>query len=448
MKIKKHPLNRKYTLVLLLFVLLTSTVFSQNPIVPNKGLNDPHIHVFDNIAYVYASHDSSIDNKNFVMQDWWVWSSPDLVNWTQRSILKPEETCIGKPFDGCWATDAASKNGKYYFYFSEENRQTGVVVGDSPVGPWKDVLGKPLLASDLTPTDEYDVTIFEDKGEHYIIFGVWDYYIARLNDDMISLAEAPRKIVVHNPEGPAKKGNTDDKSYLHKYKNKFYLSWGAFYATSDNVYGPYDYKGVIINQESFAKGYDKPTWPNGFLQGRHGNFFEWNNQWYFTYCDISQTGNRYFRDTFISYVHYKENGEIAPIRVDGIGVGNYDANQKTIEAEDYFKASRALIKECPEGGFMINGIINDDYLVYPNSKNLDKKSKIAFRIANIGPVDIELRNSSPQGKLLAKYCLKKSNGAFYTSSQILPKLESKTNLCLVFKTKKDNRIQFNSFSFQ
>jgi len=36
---------------------------------------------------------------------------------------------------------------------------------------------------------------------------------------------------------------------------------------SDNVYGPYDYKGSIIEQESFAPGYDSPTWPNGFKQG-------------------------------------------------------------------------------------------------------------------------------------------------------------------------------------
>lgn len=32
------------------------------------------------------------------MEDWWIWSSPDLVNWTMRSVLKPEQTYIGKPF--------------------------------------------------------------------------------------------------------------------------------------------------------------------------------------------------------------------------------------------------------------------------------------------------------------------------------------------------------------
>jgi beta-xylosidase len=358
---------------------MRSTAIAQNPIVPNVGLNDPHIHIFNDTAFVYASHDKAADNKEFVMEDWWVWSSPDLVNWTKRSILKPEQTYIGKPFAGCWATDVGYKNGKYYWYFSEKSQQTGVVVGKTPVGPWKDPLGKPLLKADLTATDEYDIAIFEDKGSHYIIFGVWDYYIAKLNDDMISLAEKPRKLFINNPHGPYnldgknKEMPTDDKPFVHKHNGKFYLSWGVFYAMADNVYGPYDYKGKIMNEQSFAPGYDKPTWPNGFLQGRHGSFFDWHNQSYFAYCDISQTGNRYFRDSFISYIHYKENGEMAPIRVDGVGVGQYDANASLIEAEDYFESSGIQKKEIKTGEFALSQIDNWDYVIYPNVKNLADK---------------------------------------------------------------------------
>ncbi|GGZ87897.1 family 43 glycosylhydrolase [Algibacter mikhailovii] len=255
-----------------LWVFATVYISAQNPIVPNVGLNDPHIHIFNDTAYVYASHDKSIKNDKFIMEDWWIWSSPDLVHWTKRSVLNPIDTYIGKAFSRCWATDAAYKNDKYYFYFSEGNEQTGVVVGDTPYGPWKDTLGKPLLVSDLTPTHEYDMAVFEDSREHYIIFGVWDYYIAKLNNDMISLAESPKKITINNPRGPYNlDGNnhkmpTDDKPFMHKYNGKYYLSWGCFYAMSDNLYGPYDYKDSVIKEESFAEGYDAPTWPNGFLQ--------------------------------------------------------------------------------------------------------------------------------------------------------------------------------------
>jgi beta-xylosidase len=290
---------KKSTLLLIPFLALQTIGFAQNPIIPNKGANDPHIRIIDGKAWLSASHDKSINNKKFVMEDWWMWSSDDLVNWKPESVLKPEDTYIGKPFDGCWATDIAKRNGKYYWYFSERNEQSGVMVAESMAGPWKDPLGKPLLSAEMTPTHEYDMGIFEDgKGDFYIVFGVWDFYIAKLNEDMISLAEAPRKIEINNPRGPYNQDGkntkmpTDDKPFLHSYNGKFYLSWGCFYAMADNVYGPYDYKGTIIDQSSFAPGYDAPTWPNGFLQGRHGSFFEWHNQWYFAYCDISQTGNR------------------------------------------------------------------------------------------------------------------------------------------------------------
>jgi hypothetical protein len=379
--------------VLLVASMISAPVFAGNPIVPNVGLNDPHVHIFNDTAYVYATHDRSSENEKFIMEDWWIWSSTDLVNWKLESVLDPEDTYIGAGFQSAWATDAAYRDGKYYWYFSELNEQTGVVVGDSPVGPWKDPLGKPLLAKDLTPTHEYDISVIEDQGIYYAVFGVWDYYIARLGDDMISLAETPRKITVNNPVGPYGKDSTDDKPFVHKRDGIFYLSWGAFYATSENVYGPYEYRGVILNEESFAPGYDEPTWPHGFQQGRHGSFFEWHNQSYFAYCD-----------TFISYVHYKDNGEIAPIRVDGIGVGEYDAQQGRIEAEDYFTAENIFKQENPAGGFMVSAGKGAAFIGFHNVRGLKGKDQITIRVSNPVPSvsEIEIRRGSSAGPSIAR----------------------------------------------
>ncbi|MBC3758660.1 family 43 glycosylhydrolase [Hyunsoonleella sp. SJ7] len=434
-------------------ISFVSSIYAQNPIVPNVGLNDPHIHVFNDTAYVYASHDKSINNDKFIMEDWWVWSSPDLVNWTKRSVLSPKDTYIGKTFSRCWATDVAHKDGKYYWYFSEGNEQTGVVVGDSPIGPWKDVLGKPLLSSDLTPTHEYDMALFEENGEHYIIFGVWDYYIARLNDDMIGLAETPKKIEINNPRGPYNPhGNnnkmpTDDKPFLHKHNGKYYLSWGCFYAIADNLYGPYDYKDSVIKETSFAEGFEAPTWPNGFLQGRHGSFFEWHNQWYYVYCDISQTGNRYFRDSFISYVHYRDNGEMATIRVDGIGVGNYDADM-SIEAEDYFKAEGIKKVENTLGGFSIQPMVDQSYVVYPNVKGLDDKTVLELEVLASEASSIELRETDADGKLLATLEIPRNDIYTFQKRQFKTKnLRDNITICLVFRGEEPlmlNRFQFKN----
>lgn len=397
-------------LFIMLFACVSGLLSAANPIVPNQGLNDPHIHIFGDRAYVFASHDRSATNQSFVMDDWWVWSSPDLVHWTNECMIKPEQTYIGKLFTGCWAVDAAFRNGKYYFYFSQRNEQTGVLVGDSPAGPWHDPLGKPLLPAGIVPTSPYDNCVFQDEdGKAYIIFGVWDYYIAQLNDDMISLAEKPRLLKLDRKFGPYGDGKTDDKPNLHKANGHYYLTWGCFYAMSDQVYGPYQFKGAVMDTNtSFAPGYASPTWPKGPLQGRHGNFFTWHGQWYYTYGDLSQTGNRFYRDAFISYLHYKANGELASIRVDGIGVGEYHVPGK-IEAEDFFAATNITQSEIP-GGFGVSAMETGGYLIYPNVHGLTNCTQITLQFASLeATTQIEVREQGPEGPMLVRCILNKTN---------------------------------------
>ena len=86
-------------------------------------------------------------------------------------------------------------NGKYYFYFSRSDSELGVVEGDTPTGPWIDPLHKPLVARMAPFRRRRAIRRFCRKmnGTTYLIFGCWDYYIARLNDDMVTLAETPRQ---------------------------------------------------------------------------------------------------------------------------------------------------------------------------------------------------------------------------------------------------------------
>jgi beta-xylosidase len=275
------------------------------------------------------------------MEDWWIWSSPDLINWKHECTLFPKDIHVGPGFKVCFATDAAEKNGKYYWYFSEGN-YTGVVVADTPVGPWRDPLKKPLVGKGIIPVNPYDPGILiDDDGTPYLIFGVYDYYIARLNDDMISLAEKPRKVIVNSPEGPYGIGKTDDKSFLHKRNGIYYLSWGCFYGMSKNVYGPYDCKGSILKEENVdpelrytdkalpieswrkVAGEDAPVEiykERAITFDRHGSFFEWHNQWYFICNEMTATKNPFYRDSSICYVNYKKNGEIEPVKLEIEGV--------------------------------------------------------------------------------------------------------------------------------
>ena len=287
-----------------------------------KGVNDPHIHIFDDRAYLYASHDHDIDNPKFVMKDWWVWSSDDLLNWEHESTLRPEDIYIGKPSDACWAADAVEKNGAYYWALSDMNRegdgaQIAVVRSCQPGGPWEDYLGGPLLKKgDAKDTEVYDPCFFkDDSGIVYIVFGVWNYYIAKMSEDMRTVEGSPVKLEVVNPEGPYGKGKTDDKVSLHKRHNTHYLSWGSYYAVSSTLMGPYDCKGTIIDPDKMELRFKEQTWPMGPTQGRHGNYFEWRNQWYFTYCEMAFSNNRFFRDFWISKVEYANDETILPISI-------------------------------------------------------------------------------------------------------------------------------------
>ena len=241
-----------------------------NPIVPNVGQADPHIHYWPEtgLHYAYATHDQSPQNTGFYMTDWWAWTSADLRVWKLADVLYPNATPAPlSDYGKCWATDGAHRKDpatgswEYFFYLSIGVCQVAVMKSvATPTGPWENVLGVPLLnssfGSSLTPKACFrDPAVFEDDdGSHFLISGVFDYYIMRLGDDLVSLGEEPRYVTVLNPIGPY--GNkTDDKPFIHKYNGVYYLSWGCFYGLSSSVYGPYTFVGSVIDTSVIAPAF-------------------------------------------------------------------------------------------------------------------------------------------------------------------------------------------------
>lgn len=256
-------------------------------IAPEHGMADPHAWVQNDTVYAVCGHDESWEGKgSFRMDRWEVWYSTDLKNWKYSKSIHPRDTYIGnKP--NCWAGDITERDGKYYWFFSNRNIDTGVMVADKITGDYKDLLGKPLLPKGIVPVHPYDPEIFIEDDVYTICFGVNTYYMATLSKDMKSLVTKPKAILVKDKDG--NKVRTDDKSTLFKRNGWYYLVYGSTYAMSKNLYGPYELKG-------------------DFMSGGHTSFFEWHGQWYVLQenHDISA----FFRGASLKPVFFNENNTI------------------------------------------------------------------------------------------------------------------------------------------
>jgi hypothetical protein len=266
---------------------------------------------------------------------------------------------------------------------------------------------------------------------------------------MISLAEKPRLIHITHPEGPYGKGKTDDKPFLHRRGDKYYLSWGCYYAMSDSPYGPFECKGSIIEADRVAPEFrDVSKWKglnmipargapkNWLTHDRHASFFELFGQWYFICNDESQPDSTpYFRDSILSYIRYKENGEIDPIRITKTGVGQYDAREG-MYATDFFKASGAVVQEKPDGSFEVRVLKDGSQLIYPNVRNLRPDSRLIVEGHLIGSHEllIEVRRGAPEGRELGK--IKATQDAAQKQARWtipLRDVKNTEDLCLIFR---------------
>ena len=103
--------------------MVAACAHAGNPIVPGGlSIADPHIRIFDDVAYMYAGRDASRDSGPFNMPDWSVWRSSDLVNWEHTTTILPTQTYIGDRGDNaCWATDVVrspTNSSRFAFFFS------------------------------------------------------------------------------------------------------------------------------------------------------------------------------------------------------------------------------------------------------------------------------------------------------------------------------------------
>ena len=438
LKQHKCDLIGRIVLVILLHCQLAN---AQNPIIRDIGMSDPHVRIFNDTIFLFTGHDAHPDDKTWVMRDWRIFSSTDLINWNYRNTISPANNYMGSKTTDCWAGDAISRNGKYHFYFSDRKRSVGVMVSDSPAGEYKDALGKPLVAPMHDPT-----ILVDDDGTRtpYIIYGDKEgggYHIAKLNEDMISLAETPKAITIEGEEWE-NAPQWMDKNYLFKSNGTYYLSWGRDYATSNNIYGPYVCRGAVGDGHHLS-------------EYAHGSFFHWRGQFYHIWTYYLRQGFKY-RESIISYCHMSDDGEIVT-DTDFLdkhfeyGVGRYDASWPKIEAEWYTDISPGVLKRgSRENGFSLTNLAKGSWVKFAQVDfgvaKISRQVILTFNdTAHTPEFLVRLNNAEGQifsgGKVIKESIAKNS----LRCSVDLEEISGVRDLYIVFNGSSGRSISFDSF---
>lgn len=329
----KHNLT-KNILSAMAWVGLALTGQAQNPLIHHHFSADPAPYVYNDRLYIYYDRDEG--GSFYTMNEWRVISSNDLVNWTDHGDVLPITAFSWANVEShsAWASQCIERNGKFYWYicvqYKGDWRHTiGVAVSDSPSGPFKDALGKPLIP--VTEGGQIDPTVFiDDDGQAYLYYGNNLLRYVKLNEDMISYDKTigSNGVVsvpltkeafggVKNDDGKVVGEDAyEEGPWLHKYNGKYYLSYAAggvpehmSYSTSDKPTGPWKYGGVVM-----------PTKNTGSFTN-HGGIFEFRGKHYVAYHSAWLPGGGGFtRSACLDELHYNADGSIQPVTETKSGV--------------------------------------------------------------------------------------------------------------------------------
>jgi hypothetical protein len=312
------------------------------PLVSHIYTADPSAHVFNNKIYIYPSHDieagipQNDNGDHFDMRDYHVLSMDSIGGIVTDHGVALDIKDIPWAGRQLWAPDATFANDRYYLYFPVKDQKDvfriGVATSKDPAGPF--VAEKEPIKGSYS----IDPCVFkDDDGSYYLYFGGiwggqlqrWDNNVynengalrkpdeqailprvAKLSKDMKSFSEKVKEIKLIDEHGNLFTEGQNDKrffeaAWMHKYNGKYYFSYSTGdthfinYAIGDSPYGPFTYKGVILNP---VEG-----WTN------HHSIVEINDKWYLFYHDTQLSGKTHLRNVKVTELHYNPDGTIQTI---------------------------------------------------------------------------------------------------------------------------------------
>jgi beta-xylosidase len=282
---------------------------------------DPEGVIFDNTIWIYPTFSAPYDKQVYFD----CFSSVDLVRWNKHSRIL-DTAAVKWAKRAMWAPAIIRKDKKYFLFFGANDIQSdkekggiGVAVADSPSGPFRDYLGKPLVDRFHNGAQPIDQFVFKDGDQYYLIYGGWRHCnIAKLKSDFTGFdtfddGTTFREIT---PEGYV------EGPFMFKKDNKYYFMWSeggwtgpdysVAYAISDSPFGPFKRVGKILEQD--------PKIATG--AGHHSVIYdEKTNRWYMVYHrrPLDQT-DRNARVTCLDEMYFDADGSIKPVVITHEGV--------------------------------------------------------------------------------------------------------------------------------
>lgn len=293
------------------------------PVVQTRFTADPAPVVIDGKVYLYTTHDED-GARGFQMFDWLLYVSDDMVNWQDYgpvASLDDFKYYDGK--NGAWAEQVVEANGAYYMYCPIHGHGIGVLMSDTPYGPFHDPLGEPLVWQKEHWDDIDPTVLIDDDGQAYMYWGNPNLYSVKLGKDMISL-DGP---IVKHP----KIEDYQEGPWIWKHDGHYYLAFastccpeGIGYAMSDGPEGPWEYKGHIMDHTVRTRG-------------NHPGIIEFNGKSYvfglnYDIMHLKTFAHAEQRSVSVAEMHYNEDGTIqeVPYFLDNVveQVKNFDPYRK------------------------------------------------------------------------------------------------------------------------
>lgn len=302
---------------------------TENPLIGDGSVYsaDPSLLADGDTLYIHAGRDEAGTTTNdFIMNEWQAFSTTDVDggDWQHHpSLMRPETV-----FD--WATPGRAyagqvvkgTDGRYYWYVPVHEAAStaadkfgiGVAVSDSPLGPWSDHAGGPIVSQTILGNDAHNIdpTVLVDGGRVWMYWGSFSRLMAiELQSDMKTRIGTPTSIT---------SGVTGffEAAWLFERNDTYYLAYAAnnagptstctpanyhaciAYSTASSPLGPWTYRGRILAPVSSTTS--------------HPAIAEFQGDWYMAYHTADAVGGNHFRRS-VAIDHLEWDDTQTPARI-------------------------------------------------------------------------------------------------------------------------------------